>query len=747
MKSTYDLHHSFDAKLARNIGEQSVSSSVQAVIELIKNSFDADSVNCKVHFYADTQRGENIKMNKIVIEDNGFGMTFEDFEDKWMRVATSHKERETYSPILERRVSGEKGMGRFASQRLGDIVKIISNPEDYEGRRKTAYSYNTLELTIDWNKYVAGKDFEKIDNKLKILDKRGENSGVMIEITDLKDQWNLDDIDAIVINAGTLISPRVLKESDENSFNVEIVPHGFTPRRIKIESVIEKYAPWQINAQLIGNKVNYQIFHREKSDEERISVVDLSKRAKGRNELPTGTKTCGNLKMELLIYEGRPGTWAPKSVQKFKELQDQLEENNGIKIFNDGIRIMPYGKKGNDWANLDKRWLKRAGGPEGDKVRNRNIIGYVFFTRKNNPEITETTTREGLVENSEFKFLKERLLIDILKEFENYRKEWENAEKAKKPKSRPAAQAESTITQLTDFVESLDIKKADKYVIEKLATETTKYVEKQEEEKKKEVEKITSNLEMYRNLASLGISALAFHHEIRQAIGRISQRQNKLNEKWNVWEDVKKQDYVSKTILDVSTVIDLNSYIREFAALFSGLQGTKNPREEIHFEDSIDRFVEGFKDILEEFGIEIEIITGPGRLSNLFMNRASWESIMLNLLSNSIKALGNVQRKKKFIKVFFEKTATSLKIEVKDNGSGIQESNFERVFDPLWTTYRTAGDSGTGMGTTIVREIVEDDYSGTVKVKSSKYEKDYPGKGETTIQIQIPLENLREQKP
>jgi signal transduction histidine kinase len=746
MTETHNLHHSFDAKLAKNIGEQSVSSSVQAVIELIKNSFDADALNCKVHFYADAQRGNNIKMTKIVIEDNGFGMTFEDFEEKWMRVATTHKEREQHSPILGRRVSGEKGMGRFASQRLGNIVKIISNPEDYVKRRKTAYSYNTLELIIDWNKYVAGKNFEEIDNKLRILDKKEENSGVRIEITDLKDQWNLDDLDAIVVNAGTLVSPRVLKESDDNSFDVEIIPHGFTPLRTKIESVVEKYAPWQINAQLIGSKVNYQIFHRSKSEEERIPVVNLSKRAKGRNELPVGSKTCGNVKLELLIYEGRPGSWAPKSVQKFKELQDQLEENSGIKIFNDGIRIMPYGKKGNDWVGLDKRYLKRAGGPEGDKVRNRNIVGYVFFTRKNNPEIKETTTREGLVENSEFKFLKERLLIDVLKEFENYRKEWEDAEKASRPKTRPAAQAESTIMQLTDFVESLDIKKADKHVIEKLATETTKHVEKQEEEKKKEVDKVTSNLEMYRNLASLGISALAFHHEIRQAIGRISQRQTKLNEKWNTWDDAKKLDYVSKTILDISTVIDLNSYIREFAALFSGLQGTKKSREEIRFTDSIDRFVEGFQDILEEFGIEIEIITGPGRLTHLYMNRASWESIMLNLMSNSIKALGNVQRRKKFVRIFFEKTTTNLKIEVRDNGSGIQESNFERVFDPLWTTYRTAGDSGTGMGTTIVREIVEDDYGGIVKVKSSKFEKDYPGKGETTIQILIPLENLKEQK-
>ncbi len=738
MTDTYDMHHSFDAKLARNIGEQSVSSNVQAIIELIKNSYDADSTECKVHFYADTQRGENIKMEKIIIEDNGFGMTFEDFESKWMRVATSHKERETKSPVLLRRVSGEKGMGRFASQRLGNIVKIISNPEDYQGREKSNYTYNTINLTIDWNKYITGKDFEKIPNTLKILDKKDEH-GVKVEITDLKDKWTLDDIDSIVVNAGTLVLPSILKNSDEKSFNVKVIPHGFSPRRTNVESVIEKYAPWEVTAQLIGSKVNYQIYRKEPNDEKRKPVANISKTAKGRNDFAVGSKTCGNVKIDLLIYEDRAGSWAPKAVQKFSKISDQLEENCGIKIFNDGIRIMPYGKRGNDWLNLDKRYLKRAAG----KVRNRNVIGYVLLSRERNPEIKETTTREGLVENGAFKFVRDRLMIDLLTEFENYRIEFETEKEKNKPKSRPAAQAESSIIQLTDFVESLGLKKSEESQIEKFGKEISKHVENQEKEKEEEVKKVTSNLEMYRNLASLGISALAFHHEIRQAIGRISQRQTKLLDKWNTWEDVKKQDYITKTVADISSVIDLNSYIREFASLFSGLKGTEKSREEIRFRDSIERFKEGFEDILDDFGIEIRLIIGAGKLNNLYMNRASWESIILNLLSNSIKALGNVQRKKKTIKVTFEKTATNLKIEIHDNGAGIQETNFERIFRPLWTTSKTTGDAGTGMGTTIVREIVEDDYEGTVKVKSSTFDKDFPGKGETTMQILIPLEVLR----
>ena len=733
-----ELHHSFDAKLAMNIGEQSVSSHVQAILELIKNSFDADALECSVHFHADGQVGEIIPMKKIVIEDSGIGMTVEDFRDKWMRVATSHKEKEKRSPVLQRRVAGEKGMGRFASQRLGNVVKITSNPQEYSGRA-TDYPHNTTELTIDWNQYVAGKDFGSIPNKLKILDATGDGHGLRIEITDLKDWWTLKDIDAIVVNAGTLVSPTITRQSDDNSFDVKIVPHGFRPKRIKIESVVEKYAPWEIRAQLMGSKVNYQIYHRTSKDDARKPASDLSSRAKSRGSIAVGSRTCGDAKIALLAFEGRARQWAPKSVRMAKELDDQLAENCGIKIFNDGIRIMPYGKKGSDWAGLDKRYIGQMGG----KVRNRNVIGYVFLTREKNPKIVETTTREGLVQNEAFEFLKNRLAIEVLNELEEYRRAYEAQQQENIPKSMASAKAQSTLVHFLDRVEGADIKDDEKAILMQQAEEVKKQIEIQEKETTETISRVTTNLEMYRNLASLGISALAFHHEVRQIIGRINQRQRMLIEKWIPWDDAKKQDYVSKTIDDVSTMIDLNSYIREFASLFSGPEGTRRGREKIKFGESVERFKEGFNDILQSLSIDVEVRVGPRNLDGLHMNRASWESIMINLIANSIKALTRVQRKKKHIKILFEKSEPHLKIEVHDNGVGIPEDNLHKIFDPFYSTSKAGGDDGTGMGTTIVREIVEDDYKGAVKVDSSTHEKNNPGEGETTIQILIPLENLR----
>ena len=72
MSATMDLHHSIDAKHAQNIGEQSVSDRVQAVIEIVKNSYDADALNCTVRFFARSGgSGTLVHIDKIVISDDG----------------------------------------------------------------------------------------------------------------------------------------------------------------------------------------------------------------------------------------------------------------------------------------------------------------------------------------------------------------------------------------------------------------------------------------------------------------------------------------------------------------------------------------------------------------------------------------------------------------------------------------------------------------------------------------------------
>ena len=127
----YKLYHTFDAKHAKNLGEESVSDNVQATIELAKNSFDGDAVTCKVTFLGMPDKIQGIIVRKIVIEDDGIGMSFHDIANKWLNIGTPNKIQRPLSPIKQRKVVGAKGIGHFACQKLGNKITIISNPLKY----------------------------------------------------------------------------------------------------------------------------------------------------------------------------------------------------------------------------------------------------------------------------------------------------------------------------------------------------------------------------------------------------------------------------------------------------------------------------------------------------------------------------------------------------------------------------------------------------------------------------------------
>ena len=147
------LYHKIDAKHARNIGEESVSNAVQAVIELVKNSRDADATLCLVRFVGHKTEDGSIIYDKILFGDDGIGMTKEDFENRYFWIGTDFKERETISPVFKRRVVGSKGMGHFSAQRLGEVCKIISNPWKYKGREHSDSVDKKIVVDVDWRKF------------------------------------------------------------------------------------------------------------------------------------------------------------------------------------------------------------------------------------------------------------------------------------------------------------------------------------------------------------------------------------------------------------------------------------------------------------------------------------------------------------------------------------------------------------------------------------------------------------------
>ena len=217
----FKLYHTFDAKHAKNLGEESVSDNVQATIELGKNAYDGDATTCKITFLGVPDKIQGIIVRKIVIEDDGIGMSFHDIANKWLNIGTPNKIQRPLSPIKQRKVVGAKGIGHFACQKLGNKITIISNPLKYPGREHLEHIDKTMILTQDWSTYVAGKNFSEIPNEINIVDREDpESHGVTIEISELKQKWTINDVERARLKLGLLLLPPSILKNQEDDFTI-----------------------------------------------------------------------------------------------------------------------------------------------------------------------------------------------------------------------------------------------------------------------------------------------------------------------------------------------------------------------------------------------------------------------------------------------------------------------------------------------------------------------------------------------
>ncbi|MCS5659339.1 MAG: sensor histidine kinase, partial [Dehalococcoidia bacterium] len=423
-----------------------------------------------------------------------------------------------------------------------------------------------------------------------------------------------------------------------------------------------------------------------------------------------------------------------------------MKSTAGVKIFHDNIRIRPYGdpRKEDDKTpvpdDAPSDWLalaNRARNVHGE-LRADQVIGYVLLTREKNPGILETTTRQALVQNSAFKSVKEDFAIQVIQKLEAYIKKRKDEFRSSRLTQKPAALVASETRQLEEFIADANLNEQEKSEAQSKLNAIKKHTLAMEQEIKQVEEDKETTIERYRNLSSLGISALSFHHEIMEPLGRMDVRQGLLQRNWGKWDDARKLECNTDEKNDVETIIDLNSYIKQFASLFSGKMGARRQRQEINPKEEVIKLKMGFEKLLSKYAINFSIAQGGGSFDGLYLLPASFQSVILNLIGNSINALQSVDRKDKWIKLEIEKKFGHLQIRVSDNGIGVKESDRERIFDHHVSTKN----NGTGMGLTIVREILEYDYGGTIVIEKSVSEEDKKGAGGTTFLISIPLRKL-----
>jgi len=385
-------------------GGESISNPNIAILEMVKNAWDADATDVKVIF-------ENLKdgKSKLIIRDNGSGMTQEEFDGKWMTAATDDKVTSPITKKFKRPKLGSKGVARFALENLSGTTTVMSKPEG-ESRGFT--------VTFDWNKYKElGSLLEKVENKSQSFQKNKEETGLEIILEPLNEKWDLEKTIGLKMDIESIIPPY----AGPSRFSVEMICQDFPQiEGISLENTLLKLATFKVISEL---QKDGTVIHKFLSGK---TVLAYLKEKKPKY-------TCGPLQFEYYFFYRGPSEYQEKELDKKvqEELNNFLDDWGGIKIYRDGFRVKPYGDPRNDWLELNNLRIDDPTLIPG----NEQLFGFIKTNKKDNPELKDTTTREGLIENEAFKHLRD-FCTESIRFFKYSRKSIEKKRQPAKAKGK-----------------------------------------------------------------------------------------------------------------------------------------------------------------------------------------------------------------------------------------------------------------------------------------------------------------------
>lgn len=680
----------FDVSAYRLLGRELITDRITALFELVKNAYDANAEKVTVEFRDVNPLNSK---SKIIISDDGIGMEFSDIKNKWMVIGTSSKRRDKLSPPPHcRKVSGKKGVGRFAVDKLGDklVLKTKKKGEKQHLFLETDWTvYSDLETSqLKLNFNDDKPFFTDVKNRYWYEDSLKDEHGTELEISVISEVWTEDDLSRAYKELSKLVSPNTDMKKKY-------------PFQILIDSDYANYQNKEVKTQLIDfatNTIELSFNEKNKTQE----ILSLEKGMLKIINVPV--RPCGLVKIHLYYFN-------QEDKQKYKK--HFKAEIDGVKIYRDGIITTPFAEyvanreKQKDILGLDKRrysgFFERFG--------SRDLLGYVEISEENNPNIIESTNRQGFVDNRAWEELRQ-IIIDQIVQLETFYKKLKKGQKGSSQSNLGGANTD--LKMLKKEIASIKkdaspkVKKQLKSIeanLGKIQGSITKsitdYSKLEKESKQKE--------NLFFSLVSMQTYAAMFSHMTRHTIGHIITSAEYFNNNYPNPKYESRFKKISKNIynemLKLRTGVD---FMLKYAKSDTEL-------EEINLHELIENL---FDNIYVERFIAEGITTSLEIKSDLVLeyNRKAIEDIFDNLISNSIKALQGTKNKK--IKCSSITTNKDVTLIFSDNGIGIKEEDKFRIFDIFYT--KTAEDGGAGMGLYMVKTRVEA-MQGEIKVSDNEF--------------------------
>lgn len=763
------------ARVAMQLGRESISSSIVAIVELVKNAFDADADNVWITFsnmVADDATAANPVLNDtlepeapqlqstastLVIDDDGSGMTSNQVKQQWMVIGTDNKAQTRRSSGKSRTLVGEKGLGRLGLDRLAHLTRMQTFSE--------AAPESGVELEIKWEEYEthSSDPLDTIRHSLYTIPKLRPHGTTLI-LEGLKDAWTSIALFDLRKDLSLLVSP-----FDEIS-DFKIWLNGESVSSPEVLDV----AHWKVNA----------ILSKEDESDRWVSVYELTDPEERTSRTVVEWRNlegqieceCGPIKFEMYFYP-RDDVKSETGETLFTrgQIVDFLDSNQGVRIYRDGFRVKPYGDPDaageGDWLGLNMRRVRHPSGVRQEgrwRVAYNQVVGAVFISKEANPKLIDQTNREGLVEGAALSDLRV-FALNVIDFFEERRQAYERsrsqqsafdtashdadrASEEARQTAEKAVEALRTIPQLHERADTQQKPQSDH--IDAAVAEAQQYVNKlrsaveeadrarenmkqayQERERAYEEKENT-----LANLASLGILAAFFGHETVAHTNRVITNITLLKESF---EDIRRtiKTSIAQEIERIILVIEGGAArIQTFAKFTIGnVRTDKRHRKLLDIVGVAKDVVEAFE--LGERNIAFELTDEP-KLPSIYAFRIDWESILINLLTNAVWALEGTDAQHRIVQLQFWADDENLHFTCDDSGRGIEPGTIDRIFEPVFSTRRNArGDIvGTGMGLSIVQNLVRN-YQGAINAK-------YNGElGGASFHIIIPLKpNTRSRK-
>lgn len=719
-----EVGFTIDAGLIQRLGYELVGRAETAVSELIKNSYDADATIVDVDFVNTSVLG-----GTLIISDNGLGMTKQQLINGFMRISSTDKLHNPKSIRFNRTKAGKKGIGRFAAQRLGEQLIIVTQTKDSE---------DAIRIKIDWNEYSIDKDLTSITFPIETVQK-AKTEGTIIEIRGLREKWSEASIKRIYRYVSELFQPDYLSE------------------RSKVDNLaIQNEQTFKVNFNLVSGSEKKAFLNERTSvfdkslavfegyiDKNHGGIVTVKSVSLGIDDILEITYTDDNKRFFLLsdvyfkiyyfIY-GRPQYYGDRiSGSELRKIQELSKTASGVKLYRNGFRVLPYGEPKDDWTNIDKRWSSESG-KTNIPLSNQNLFGFVEIIDPTGDTFEETASREGLIENESFNQLSDfinKSLVQVRGRIAERIKIFEEKQN-KDDFTQYSASKEQTTQEMFDKLKSILGNKSDQSEKEQNEEQDTTTESNQKEglEIIKKLENLIEEAGMLRVLAGLGLTIGEFTHEMKQFHSSVYGHISRLNQ---LTLNAEVQNHINGIKSDFDNLFGYTDY---FGITIS--QNTNRKKSPIDLLAVLDRFQNTIKNDLEKNKIEFNVDAYDFDVTTIPMHSSEWNSILYNLYTNSRKA---IKRANVIGKILVEVGVEDdyLFVNFLDNGDGIPKENENRVFNAFFSTSTPASFDapneeqliGTGLGLKIVKDIIIS-YKGNICVAPPS--KDYS----TCFKITIP---------